>query len=125
MLKSILITFLMIGLLIGCRHDSSNIVVTTTGQIIANEQLAENTDADFIFYNDIVFVFSRTESIETPKDLEEIAKIESDYHFENHIDTVSATKLPPGTKIFKSDTLDILFVEQDEEYLIYEGIPEG
>ncbi|KMK75909.1 hypothetical protein [Alkalihalobacillus pseudalcaliphilus] len=86
--------------------------------------MSQNKEADFIFINDVVYIFSQKHIIESPKELEEIA-IESEYHMENNSNTVSATKLQPGTKIFKSDNPDIIYVVKDDEYLLYEGIPEG
>lgn len=101
-------------------------ITVTTGQIIAQEQLSEDNDADFIYYRDVVYLLAPDTTINfSHNQLEKIGEVESAYHDDVELTEISATKLDVGTKVFKLNDVDQLIIERAETFYVYEAIPEG
>ncbi|MCR6098199.1 hypothetical protein HXA31_17705 [Salipaludibacillus agaradhaerens] len=130
MKKTLLVSCLILGLLVGCNTGNTKTdegVTITTGQIIAEEQLDLNSEVDFIFYNDVVYVLSEEKELELTKEkLDEVGKIETQYTSEVDNSLLSATKLDEGSTVYAiDDSMTTLVVDQGNELKAYEAIPEG
>ena len=125
-----LFVIVLCGLLMGCNSLSTRknqeTITVTTGQIIAQEQLSEDNDADFIYYRDVVYLLAPDTTINfSHNQLEKIGEVESAYHDDVELTEISATKLDVGTKVFKLNDVDQLIIERAETFYVYEAIPEG
>src|SRR5690625_7985273 len=88
-------------------------ITVTTGQIIAQEQLSEDNDADFIYYRDVVYLFAPDTTIDfSHNQLEKIGEVESDYHDDVELTEISATKHDVGKKVFILNDVDQLIIER-------------
>jgi hypothetical protein len=130
MKKTLLVSCLVLGLLVGCNTGNTKTdeeVTVTTGQIIAEEQLDLNSEVDFIFYNDVVYALSEEKELELTKEkLDEVGKIETHYTSEVDTSLLSATKLDEGSTVYAiDDSMTTLVVDQGNELKAYEAIPEG
>ncbi|UJW56193.1 hypothetical protein HXZ66_01580 [Bacillus sp. A116_S68] len=130
MKKTLLVSCLVLGLLVGCNTGNTKTdeeVTVTTGQIIAEEQLDLNSEVDFIFYNDVVYALSEEKELELTKEkLDEVGKIETQYTSEVDNSLLSATKLDEGSTVYAiDDSMTTLVVDQGNELKAYEAIPEG
>ncbi|MCR6104950.1 hypothetical protein HXA34_01465 [Salipaludibacillus agaradhaerens] len=130
MKKTLLVSCLVLGLLVGCNTGNTKTdeeVTVTTGQIIAEEQLDLNSEVDFIFYNDVVYVLSEEKELELTKEkLDEVGKIETQYTSDVDTSLLSATKLDEGSTVYAiDDSMTTLVVDQGNELKAYEVIPEG
>ncbi|UTR16830.1 hypothetical protein MM221_10120 [Salipaludibacillus sp. LMS25] len=130
MTKTLLVSCLVLALLVGCNTGNTKTdeeVTVATGQIIAEEQLDLNSEVDFIFYNDVVYVLSEEKELELTKEkLDEVGKIETQYTSDVDTSLLSATKLDEGSTVYAiDDSMTTLVVDQGNELKAYEAIPEG
>ena len=98
----------------------------TTEQLIAEEQLKANPNANIIMINGNVYRAVNPIDKGNIKLIEnEVGVIEKNYSIGNRFKNGMATTLAIGTKIYKSSNNSILIADVNNNFVYYEIIPEG
>lgn len=101
---------------------------TSTEQIIAKDEIKQNSAVDLFIFNFSVYKKVRDLKVEEIdlNNYSEVGKISKTYSGEGKLEENMATKLPVGTKIYRNNKdSQIVIVKNNDDYTLYESIPEG
>lgn len=120
---------LLLAILSSCVRKPEDIdSLKTTTQLVAEEILHDNPDADLIILNDRVYEYTNSKEYTSIVPGKKAGIISDEYFTNKRLTNGVATKLPKGTVIYfpeHNSKTDLVLVDLNNRYVFYLGKSEG